>query len=56
MDLGLVLVPGAGDRVDEQFLLVVFMIETSDSHSFMVRVWRAWVSTRGNTRVTTIPA
>ena len=45
MDLGLVLVPGAGDRVDEQFLLVVFVIESSQpSKSFMVRVWRAWVA------------
>ena len=45
MDLGLVLVPGAGDRVDEQFLLVVFVIESSQSsRSFMVRVWGAWVA------------
>ena len=46
-----ILIPWTGDRVDEQFLLVVFVIEAS-SMSFMVRIWRAWVSAR----VTTIPS
>ena len=63
--LPLVLIPRAGDRVYEQFLLVmVLVVETSQaSGPFMVRVWRARVASRvtsrvanrGSTSLSTIP-
>ena len=60
MNVGpLLLIPWTGDRVDEQFLLVVLVIEAAQSSgTFMVRVRRAWMSSRGHstTIVTTITA
>ena len=57
MTVCLVLIPRAGDRVYEQFLLVmVLVVETSQaSGPFMVRVWRARVASRGSTSLSTIP-
>ena len=50
------LIPWTGDRVDEQLLLVVLVIEAAQSSgTFMVGVRRAWMSSRGHsTTVTTI--
>ena len=55
MNVGFLLIPWTGDRVDEKFLLVVLVIQAAQSRgTFMVGVRRARVPSRGDPRVTSI--